>query len=517
MYKLVIQKILTIMLLGILGCIPANSFGQYSNRIHPPHLFDYEFQVFDSTNHDYFLFTPYHSVALSLREFKPFPLILDDQGYVLWYGTDVRPSNYSDFKYLPAADNYVYMAFFDSIGARGIILDEQMQSIDTIAPNASATMDIHDILIRSDGISVWIAVVDSLFDLSADTINGQLGDANTHCRCFDLREMDQQGQILWHWNSCAHLHPRLGYTAYGYNVNDFNYAHLNSIDTDLQGNYLLSFRHLNAVVKVNRQSGNVDWILGGKANQFSFTNTTPFTAQHYARQLPNGNISIFDNAFISANTESRALQFQLDTINMTATSVFEYTSSLGVNSAAMGNYQVTDSVQLINYGYLFRPAPSLELIGGDKQVQKRIFFKDGVMSYRGVLFQPRNPFPRPEIHCSEEFGTFYLDAPSGFSNYLWSNGDTTQRIIAQASTEYQVWVNYGTGMLGSLPYLTHDSLVCQPVSADPFLNNSKPKTKPVLLGTYDLLGRRVEAKTSNQVLIERYSDGSSRRVLHIME
>lgn len=37
------------------------------------------------------------------------------------------------------------------------------------------------------------------------------------------------------------------------------------------------------------------WILGGRRNQFVFTNDLRFSRQHDIRRLANGNITLFDN------------------------------------------------------------------------------------------------------------------------------------------------------------------------------------------------------------------------------
>ena len=489
---------------------------QNYNRIRPPHLFDYEFQIFDSTNQGYFLFTPFdREVPAYAQAFKPLPLIMDENGYVLWYGSDTIPGGIMDLKYLDAQDQYLFLAYLPSQNTVGFLLNAEMQTIDTIFPHGGNAMDQHDLIIRPNNVRTQIRVTDSVFDLSSDTILGAPGLATSHCRCYILQELDASDQLQWEWNSCAHLHPRLGYDFFGYNPGDFNYAHLNSLSIDDVGNYLLSFRHMSAVVKVNRQTGNVDWILGGKANQFTFTNTAAFTAQHYAQVLPNGNISIFDNALLSANTDSRAIQLEIDTFNMTATEVFAYTGGVGCHSPAMGSYQVTDSVQLINYGVINRPWPSAELIDANKQVHKRIYFQDSVMSYRGILYHPKAPFPRPEVRCIEEQGIVYLTAPEGFDEYLWSNGDTSRRVIPLVNETYQVWVNYGIGMLGSEPFETGSSFPCLPVSATPYTSGSNGQATLRLIGYYDLLGRKVNARKSNHVYIERFSNGLSRKVLFV--
>ena len=60
-------------------------------------------------------------------------------------------------------------------------------------------------------------------------------------------------------------------------------------------------RHLSSIIKIDRATGNVGWVLGGKENQFTFVNENEanspnyFSYQHDARILPNGDLTLFDN------------------------------------------------------------------------------------------------------------------------------------------------------------------------------------------------------------------------------
>ena len=75
------------------------------------------------------------------------------------------------------------------------------------------------------------------------------------------------------------------------------YAHINSVVVDSDGNLLASLRGTSNIVKIDRTTGRLLWIFGGKSNQFEFIND-PFTGtcgQHTASWLDNGNLLVFDN------------------------------------------------------------------------------------------------------------------------------------------------------------------------------------------------------------------------------
>ena len=61
---------------------------------------------------------------------------------------------------------------------------------------------------------------------------------------------------------------------------------------------------MDEITKIDRQTGDIIWRLGGVNNEFTFLNDsldfqhsipTPFCYQHDIRRLRNGNITIYDN------------------------------------------------------------------------------------------------------------------------------------------------------------------------------------------------------------------------------
>ena len=73
--------------------------------------------------------------------------------------------------------------------------------------------------------------------------------------------------------------------------------HGNSIEWVGNDQILVSNRASNEILKIDLQSGEVIWHIGGPLNQFTFINDPKqgFRMQHDVRRLENGNISLFDN------------------------------------------------------------------------------------------------------------------------------------------------------------------------------------------------------------------------------
>ena len=117
--------------------------------------------------------------------------------------------------------------------------------------------------------------------------------------------------------------------------------HPNSIDFDLDGQVIVSYRDLSSVVKVNRRTHEFAWVLGGTHNQFTFLDDPlgGFDSQHTARILPNGHLLIFDNGWTHSPPASRAVEYALDTARKTATMVWQYSASPPIFNDFTGSAQ----------------------------------------------------------------------------------------------------------------------------------------------------------------------------------
>ena len=71
--------------------------------------------------------------------------------------------------------------------------------------------------------------------------------------------------------------------------------HLNSVAMDEDGDLLVSARHTWAVYKIDPETGDVVWRLGGKRSDFELGPGVRFSWQHDARWRQDGTLSLFDN------------------------------------------------------------------------------------------------------------------------------------------------------------------------------------------------------------------------------
>jgi hypothetical protein len=118
--------------------------------------------------------------------------------------------------------------------------------------------------------------------------------------------------------------------------------HLNSIELDSDGNFIVSARHTNAVYKIDRATGDVIWRLGGKRSSFEMGPGAVFRLQHDARVHDDGTISVFDNVaedMPARGRKSRGLVLALDEKAKTASVAREFEHPDGILSGTQGSME----------------------------------------------------------------------------------------------------------------------------------------------------------------------------------
>ncbi|OGU59010.1 MAG: hypothetical protein A2X64_03890 [Ignavibacteria bacterium GWF2_33_9] len=142
-----------------------------------------------------------------------------------------------------------------------------------------------------------------------------------------IQELDKDNNVVFQWKSSDYIPVSKTQDPPAPNI---DYFHPNSMAQDMDGNILICARDLCAIYKINRNTGEIMWVLGGKDNEFKFIGENEsnapnyFSYQHDIRVLPNGNITIFDNGRQHNPQYSRAVEYKLDQDARTCTMVWEY-------------------------------------------------------------------------------------------------------------------------------------------------------------------------------------------------
>lgn len=108
-----------------------------------------------------------------------------------------------------------------------------------------------------------------------------------------FQEIDiETGELVYGWRASEHVNISSTYRGIGpggSKRDPFDWFHMNSIEKDDLGNYLISSRYMHSISYVDGTTGDIIWTLGGKTNDFmdlSEGMATNFAWQHDARFLP---------------------------------------------------------------------------------------------------------------------------------------------------------------------------------------------------------------------------------------
>lgn len=284
-----------------------------------------------------------------------------------------------------------YLTYWSSNG-NFKMLDSTYAIIDSFACGNGYSTDWHELQILENNHAFLLSYDKQPVDMSQVVENG---DPNANVEGVVLQELDENKNVIFQWRSWDHYQitdaTNLDLT------NDLiSFVHGNAIDIDSDGNILLSARRLDEITKIDRNTGNIIWRLGGKNNQFTFLNdTSKFSRQHDIRRIENGNITLFDNGNFHDTAVSVAKEYQLDEVNMTAELVWSFKHPMNIFSETMGNVQrLSNGNTFINWGTVYDVnMPAFTEVDPDGNIVYEVTFTTPFhLVYRAFRYDWTNPY-----------------------------------------------------------------------------------------------------------------------------
>jgi Arylsulfotransferase (ASST) len=282
----------------------------------------------------------YVFVAVKKGEGQDGPMIMDDQGRLVWFSKDRYAT---DFKVQAYKGEPVLTWWQGGIVAghgegEYVIFDSSYREVRRVKAGNGHPGDLHEFSITAEDTALLTAYTETRADLSA--IGGPR-DAPVWDGI--AQEIDlATGEVLFEWRSLDHVGVDESYRRPPEDPEEpLDYFHINSIEVEPDGNFLIDAKGTYAVYKVDRASGEVLWRLGGKMSDFEMGEGTRTVSQHDARRQEDGTITIFDNgAPPELHDQSRGIVVELDEDNMRATLLREYTHPEKLLATSQGNMQV---------------------------------------------------------------------------------------------------------------------------------------------------------------------------------
>ncbi|CAG8893441.1 unnamed protein product [Penicillium egyptiacum] len=346
----------------------------------------------------------------------PGPMILNPAGELVW--TKWNGGTTQDFKVQRyKGENYLtyWQGDTDDGYGRGswYMLDSTYTQKYVVSPIGIYDGDLHDFQITSNDTAILMIYDPILMDLSS--IGGpELG------WIYDgmFQEINlETGELLFQWRVSDFYHPSDSYYPTGDSgqtrTSGYDHSHINSVDKDNQGRYLVSMRHLHTVACVDGTTGDVIWSLGGKRNNFADASdgaATDFSWQHDARWQGPNRLSLFDNAAYNNNNlsaVSRGMMVDLDTEARQATLVQSFDHPHDIMAVSQGNVQVLDTGNvLVGWGHsaaFTEFSPEGDIVCNVHFGASAFFTFGRVVSYRVFKFDwVGNPLTIPDTAITPE-------------------------------------------------------------------------------------------------------------------
>ncbi len=318
-------------------------------------------------------------------QFAPVPgtgnlVIVDGHGQPLYEAVYPLASFAADFKVQPGGRLSAWLEG----PSHFIVMDSAYTVIDTFTVGNGYTTDVHELVLLPDGHALLMAYDPQ--PVAMDTVVAG-GDPNATVIGLIIQELDEQKNVVFQWRSWDHfaitdavVSPLATLTG-----SLVDYVHGNSIERALDGNLIISSRHLNEITKIDRNTGDVIWRMGRNAanNDFTFPNDPRgFSHQHDARILPNGHLTLFDNGNLLNPLYSRAVEYALDESTHVATMVWEHRHSPEIFAGAMGGMRrMADGSSVIGWGGNFGSA-KLTDVDADGNVRTELQMPAPWVTYR---------------------------------------------------------------------------------------------------------------------------------------
>lgn len=228
-----------------------------------------------------------------------------------------------------------------------VLMDQSYDEIATVTTTGTPA-DFHDVTLTDEGTALMMT-----YPLVQQDLTEVGGPADGWMRGSIIQEVDvETGEVLFEWDALDHVpmtESAKKLVEEGEEGEDgskdapYDPYHFNSVTVD-EDALLISARNTHAVYRVDRESGDLDWTLGGPGSDFEMEGDSSFAWQHDAHRQPDGTITLFDNqAAPKIGDNSRGLTLDVDTDAMTASVVREYLPPKDQKiSESQGNMRVLD-------------------------------------------------------------------------------------------------------------------------------------------------------------------------------
>ena len=224
----------------------------------------------------------YLTIASQVEGVGFYLMIVDNDGKPVWY--EELPDDYAyDFKLQPnGLPTYAQLlnhhSYADGGDALQIVMDKDFAEIDSFQMGNGYIAGPYDFQWLPNGHALLFGYYMTQVDLS-DLVPG--GYPNALVSGGVIQELDADRNIVFQWRTWDHYN----FENYSWSTDSaspvINEFHLNSINMDIDGHVIIVTPEW--IKKINRQTGEIIWHLGGDENEFTFVGIDP-EARSFSRR-----------------------------------------------------------------------------------------------------------------------------------------------------------------------------------------------------------------------------------------
>jgi hypothetical protein len=340
------------------------------------------------------------------------PMIIDEQGALVWYHPLSADSTASDFR-VQRYQGHPVLTWWQGYEGAGVgvgedvIYDTSYRQIAVVHAGNGLSADLHEFQLTPAGT----ALITAYYPVYWDTRSVH-GPKDEIVMDSVVQEIDiKTGLVVFQWDSLDHVSIKDSYLSPpSVKGHPYDYFHINTAEPDADGGLLISARNTWATYKVDPHSAQTMWVMGGKHSTFFMNPGAQYVFQHDFLPVGSGDrlFTVFDDGAGPpiVHKESRALLLRLS--NDTVSVVAQFTHSPGFASEYEGSVQtMANGDEFVGWGqfpYFNEYTRSGKLVFDGKFVDTNSSYRAYRLPWRGT------PRTVPEFGVSQSGSTMQVYA-----------------------------------------------------------------------------------------------------------
>ncbi|MBU3679503.1 MAG: hypothetical protein FGM32_07845 [Candidatus Kapabacteria bacterium] len=248
-----------------------------------------------------------------------------------------------------------YITHFAGAGRERFFVrrDPFLRAIDTFRIQGAGDVDFHEGKVWTDTSFILLGSDFVKLDLSSVVPGGQ---KDVTVVVGVIQEQTFDGRVVFEWRSLDHIPVTDATEDVDLTQSYVDYIHINSLWREPDGNLLVSCRHTDEILKLERSTGKVLWRFGGGASrhrEFTILDDTThgfvgFSHQHTVCRTSRGTILMLDNGNLKPEPiRTRVVEYELDEVARTARAIWQYELETDQYIRSMGSVQELENGHLM--------------------------------------------------------------------------------------------------------------------------------------------------------------------------